>query len=97
MEFLVNIHVNWPADGNPAELQRLLLAERGRGAELVRAGILRRIWRVPGRFENWGLWYADDATALHEALASLPFYPFLDIRVIPLADHPTDPDSGGDA
>ena len=32
-----------------------------------------------------------DATALHEALSSLPLYPWMDIEVHALAVHPNDP------
>ncbi|MEJ7754757.1 MAG: muconolactone Delta-isomerase family protein, partial [Candidatus Limnocylindrales bacterium] len=64
VEFLVNIEVEWPADGDPQELARLTAAERARGAELAAAGTIRRMWRVPGRRANWGLWEAEDATAL---------------------------------
>ena len=95
MEFLVNIHVEWPADGDPDEQARLTVIERQRGAELAVAGVIRRMWRVPGRRENWGIWEAEDATALHAAITSLPFYPYLDVDVIPLAAHPTDPERPG--
>jgi muconolactone D-isomerase len=95
VEFLVNIEVGWPADGDPDELARLTAAERVRGAELAAAGTIRRMWRVPGRRANWGVWEAEDATALHAAIGSLPFYPYLDVEVIPLAAHPTDPERPG--
>ena len=95
MEFLVNIEVNWPPDGDPEELARLTAAERRRASELVAAGTIRRMWRVPGRRANWGVWDAEDATALHAAITSLPFFPFLDVRVIALAAHPSDPERGG--
>jgi len=95
VEFLVNIKVEWPADGDPQELARLTAAERERGAELVAAGVIRRMWRVPGRRANWGVWEAPDATALHAAIASLPLYPYLEVEVIPLAAHPTDPERPG--
>ena len=91
MEFLVNIEVEWPADGDPDELARLTIAERARGAELGAAGTISRMWRVPGRRANWGVWEAEDATALHTAIGSLPFFPYLDVEVIPLAAHPNDP------
>ena len=91
MEFLVNIQVNWPAGGDSDEYAALLAAERQRSQELIAAGTLRRLWRVPGRAENWGVWSADDATSLHGSLSSLPFYPWLDVNVYPLADHPSDP------
>lgn len=95
MEFLVNIEVGWPADGDPEELARLTAAERVRGAELGAAGTIRRMWRVPGRRANWGIWEAADATALHAAIGSLPFFPYLDVEVIPLAAHPNDPERPG--
>ena len=95
MEFLVNIVVEWPGDGDPEELRRLQAAERIRGDELAAAGTIRRMWRVPGRRENWGIWEAEDATALHAAITSLPFFPYLDVEVIPLAAHPTDPERPG--
>jgi muconolactone D-isomerase len=95
MEFLVHIEVQWPADGDPEELKRLTAAERIRGAELGAAGSIRRMWRIPGRWANWGLWEAADATALHEAISSLPMYPYTDIEVFPLAAHPTDPERPG--
>jgi muconolactone delta-isomerase len=95
VEFLVNIVVEWPGDGDPEELRRLQAAERIRGDELAAAGTIRRMWRVPGRRENWGIWEAEDATALHAAITSLPFFPYLDVEVIPLAAHPTDPERPG--
>lgn len=92
MEFLVHIEVRWPGDGDRAEHERLVAAESARARELSAAGIIRRLWRIPGRRANWGLWVARDATALHAAIASLPFYPWLSVEVHPLAAHPSDPD-----
>lgn len=92
MEFLVHIEVRWPPEGDPDELQRLTDAERVRGRELVAEGRIKRLWRIPGRRANWGLWEAADATELHTAISSLPFFPWLDVEVIPLAVHPTDPE-----
>jgi muconolactone D-isomerase len=97
VEFLVNIEVGWPADGDPDELVRLTAAERERAAELASTGTIRRMWRVPGRRANWGIWEAPDATALHAALRSLPLFPWLEVDVIPLAAHPNDPERPGGA
>jgi muconolactone D-isomerase len=95
MEFLVHIEVGWPPDGDGAELARLVAAERERAAELAAAGTIRRLWRVPGRRANWGLWEAPDATALHAAIASLPFFPWLSAEVHVLAAHPSDAERPG--
>lgn len=91
MEFLVCIEVGWPPDGDEEERQRLVDAESVRAAELATDGTIVRLWRIPGRRANWGLWRAPDVTALHAAISSLPFFPWLDVEVHPLAVHPSDP------
>jgi muconolactone D-isomerase len=91
MEFLVRIDVKWPADGDAQKKARLVEEETKRSTELAASGVLRRLWRIPGRWANYGIWEAKDATELHAALSSLPFYPWLEIDVRPLADHPSDP------
>ncbi|HSI92010.1 MAG TPA: muconolactone Delta-isomerase family protein [Jiangellaceae bacterium] len=91
VEFLVNIEIKWPPDGNETNRARLFAAELVRGQELAAAGVMQRLWRVPGRWANWGLWEAEDATALHEALTSLPLWPWMDVTVHPLARHVNDP------
>jgi muconolactone D-isomerase len=91
MEFLVAIEIDLPADLDSAEFDRLRSAEEKRAAVLAADGLLRRIWRVPGRRANWGLWQASDATELHAALESLPMWPWMEITVHPLAEHGNDP------
>lgn len=91
MEFLVNIEVEWPAEGDRDELARLTAAEHDRALELAAEGRIKRLWRIPGRRANWGLWEAADATELHQAISSLPFYPWLTVEVYALARHPNDP------
>jgi muconolactone D-isomerase len=91
MEFLVGIEFELPAGLDAAELDRLKSAEARQAAALAAAGTLKRIWRVPGRRANWGLWQAPDATELHAALESLPMWPWMDVTVHPLAAHGNDP------
>lgn len=90
MEFLVHIEVSGIQSSSEAEVE-LRAQEAVRALQLAKAGTLIRLWRVPGRRENWGIWNAEDATQLHEALVSLPLFPYLDITVHPLASHPNDP------
>jgi muconolactone D-isomerase len=90
MEFLVHMAVGRIDTGEEREKQ-LREEEAARSRELARQGILIRLWRVPGRRENWGIWRANDGDQLHNAFASLPLYPFLTITVHPLAAHPNDP------
>lgn len=91
MEFLINISFQWDADVPEEERQRLRIEERAHAAKLAEKGHLLRMWRVPGRRENWGLWRAKDATEMHEILTTLPIWPWMNVNVMPLADHPVDP------
>lgn len=97
MEFLVHIKLAW-GDMTPAQKEQMSKDEHRRAAELIEAGHLVRMWRVPCRFENWGLWRAKNATELHEVITSLPAYPIMhDIDVLPLAKHAVDPSPPPDA
>jgi muconolactone D-isomerase len=90
-EFLVHIEIVWPPEA-PEELRAEVFArELEQGQRLAHAGRLRRLWRIPGRWANWSLYDVADATELHEALSSLPLYPWMDIEVHALAEHPNDP------
>jgi muconolactone D-isomerase len=90
-EFLVRVRVNVDPSLDAEARQSLLAAERARGEELVRAGSIKAIWRVPGTQGNVALWRAEDATALHALLASLPHFLYMDIEVTALAAHPLAP------
>lgn len=91
MEFLVRIQINWPADAPEEERDRIFAQELESGQRLAHAGQLRRLWRIPGRWANWSLYQVADATELHAALTTLPLYPWMDIEVHALAEHPNDP------
>lgn len=88
MEFLVEIKISLPPDIDESERPQLIAAERLRGEELVDSGCLVSLWRVSGQQANVGLWAATDATALREAICSLPLFPWFDVRVTALATHP---------
>lgn len=90
MEFLVRMEFALTSLPDE-EVRRLTEAESARASQLAQAGVLCRVWRLPGRRANFGLWDAPDATALHEALTSLPMWPFAEVEVWPLARHSNDP------
>lgn len=95
MEFLVRIEIVWPPDAPTEDRERIFAEELAAGQRLAAQGKLRRLWRIPGRWANWSLYDVRDATELHAALTSLPLYPWMDIEVHALADHPNDPRSLG--
>ncbi|GLU48738.1 muconolactone Delta-isomerase [Nocardiopsis ansamitocini] len=94
MEFLINITINWGPDMDEEKKSELSVLERRIAAQHAEDGHLVRMWRVPGRQENWGLWRASDPTEMHRIISSLPVWPWMDVRVHCLADHPVDPAGG---
>jgi muconolactone D-isomerase len=86
-EFLVEIEIGLPPSTPDDERAALLAAEAARGRELRDAGAIVRMWRVPGRRANVGIWSAADASELHELIGSLPLFPWMDVQVRALADH----------
>jgi muconolactone D-isomerase len=87
MEFLVQIQVDFPPDMPAEHLADVVAREAERGRELKDAGTIVRIWRIPGRRANVGVWSAATADELHAALTSLPAFPWIDAHVTPLATH----------
>ncbi|GAA1845157.1 muconolactone Delta-isomerase family protein [Pseudonocardia alni subsp. carboxydivorans] len=88
MEFLVRTENRLPND-TPADIRdQLRKGERERATELREAGVLRRLWRVPGRNATIGLYEAEDPAALHDAPVSLPMWKWMDVTVEALATHP---------
>lgn len=92
MEFLVRLHNDLPVETPAPRRAELRTAERARAMELRQAGILVKLWRVPGTKEAVGVFAAADATQLHDALASLPMFPWQTITVEALATHPQEAD-----
>lgn len=90
-EYLVNIKISWPSGITEEELAQLTVTEREMAKKRSQEGHLVRMWRVPGRRENWGLWRAKDTSELHEIISQLPVWPYMDVSVHALADHPVDP------
>lgn len=83
MEFLARIEQNISPDTDPERLASVKAAEKVRGQELVDAGKLRRIWRIPGRRAVYALYQVDSTEELHEILSSLPLFPWMDIEITP--------------
>jgi muconolactone D-isomerase len=88
VEFLVRTENHLPKDTPDDVRERLRAGERERAQQLREAGILKRLWRVPGRNATVGLYEAADATELHDALTSLPMWTWMDVSVEALATHP---------
>lgn len=91
MEFLARIEQQIPPDIDPELLASVKAAEKIRGQELVEAGLMRRIWRLPGRRAVMALYDVESADELHDVISSLPLFPWLDVTITPLSSHALDP------
>jgi muconolactone D-isomerase len=89
MLFHVRMDVALPHDVDVAIRADLLARERDRAAEIQRSGRWPQLWRVVGEYANISIFDVESNDELHELLSSLPLFPFMTIRVTPLAQHPS--------
>ena len=97
MEYLVDVVSTVPDDASAAEREERTAGEATRVAELVRQGHALRVWKpLPddGRWRALGLYRAANDTELQAILESLPLYPWMEISIRALAEHPNDPGAG---
>lgn len=89
MLYLVKMTVLLPASLNPERADELRRAEKERALELQRDGRWRHLWRVVGRYENYSVFDVGDHDELHALLSALPLFPYMDVHVTALAQHPS--------
>lgn len=82
-----------PADVPDDRRDAVLADERVRGRELLAAGVLQRIWRVPATSNSISIWEAVDEDAVWDAIRSLPIAPWTGFEVTPLHPHPLEAES----
>ena len=94
MEYLVTMTTSVPPGTPQQAVDDIRAREAVRAGELAAQGSLLRLWRpplAPGEWRTLGLFAADDAGRLEEALASMPLRVWRTDEVTPLSPHPNDP------
>jgi muconolactone D-isomerase len=90
--------VSVPHDLDPDTRAALIAAEKVRALELQKAGTWVHLWRVVGQYSNISIFDVQSGDELHEILWTLPLFPYLDVEITALTQHPSDlaaqPDSG---
>jgi len=86
----VHMHVDLPADLDPEIREELVGREKTYSQELQRKGKWPHIWRVVGEYANYSIFDVQTNDELHQLLSDLPLFPYMEIRVTPLATHPSD-------
>ncbi|CAN7632827.1 muconolactone Delta-isomerase family protein [Phenylobacterium sp. LjRoot219] len=89
-EHLVQITLSLPPEMPADRKAKLVADELERGLQLRAEGTILRIWRLPGRPANVGIWVTSSTAELHEKITSLPLYPWMRLEVTPLAPHPVE-------
>jgi muconolactone D-isomerase len=89
MLFHVQMDVRLPHDLPQDTAVALQRAERERAQELQRQGKWRHLWRIAGRYSNISVFDVSGAQELHDILAALPLFPFMEIAVSPVCRHPS--------
>ncbi|MBE9375189.1 muconolactone Delta-isomerase [Saccharopolyspora sp. HNM0983] len=90
MLFAVNMDVRIPADLDPQVKADTIAREKAYSQQLQKSGEWRHIWRCAGQYSNLSIFDVADNERLHEILWNLPLFPYMDVQVTPLAQHPSD-------
>lgn len=90
MLFHVRMDVNIPNDLDPEIRAETIAREKAYSQELQRSGKWPHIWRIVGEYSNFSILEATDNNELHTILSGLPLFPYMTIKVTPLATHPSD-------
>ena len=56
--------------------------------DLQRDGRWKEIWRIVGEYANHSVFDVDSHDELHAILSGFPMFPYMKVRVTPLATHP---------
>jgi muconolactone D-isomerase len=84
------MQVDLPADLDPQVKDDLIGREKAYSQDLQRSGKWPHIWRVVGEYANYSIVDVESNDELHQLLSALPLFPYMKIRVTPLATHPSD-------
>jgi muconolactone D-isomerase len=89
MLYLVRMDVNIPLDMPKERADAIKAEEREYSQQLQRDGRWAHLWRVVGEYSNYSVFEVADNDELQTLLSGLPLFPFMDIKVTPLAKHPS--------
>ncbi|MFJ3681353.1 muconolactone Delta-isomerase [Pseudomonas sp. NPDC090208] len=89
MLYCVEMTVNIPRDIPVEQVEQIKASERARAIAIQESGKWPHLWRVVGEYSNISIFDVDSNDELHNLLSSLPLFPFMKIKVTPLAKHPS--------
>jgi muconolactone D-isomerase len=90
MLFHARMDVRIPHDLDPDLRADIVAREKEYSQDLQRAGKWPHLWRIVGEYSNISIFDVGSTDELHELISGLPLFPYMDIKVTPLATHPSD-------
>jgi len=90
MLFHARMDVRIPHDLDPEVRADIVAREKAYSQELQRAGKWPHLWRIVGEYSNISIFDVGSTDELHELISGLPLFPYMDVKVTPLATHPSD-------
>lgn len=89
MLFKVEMIVKIPHDIPEDVIAEVKAREKAYSQELQRQGKWRHLWRVAGSYANVSIFDVADNTELQDLISALPLFPYMEITVAPLCQHPS--------
>ena len=89
MLYMVRMDVELPADMPKEVADDIKAKEKAYAQDLQRAGKWLHLWRIVGEYANISIFDATDNDDLHNMLSNLPLFPYMRVKVTPLAKHPS--------
>ena len=89
MLYHVRMDVHPPQGMDPARFDAIKAAEKAYAQDLQSSGKWVHLWRIVGEYSNISIFDVADNDELHAILSGLPLFPFMTVKVMPLARHPS--------
>lgn len=89
MLFMAEMTVRIPSTLAPEVADEIKRKEKEYAQQLQRDGKWRHLWRVVGEYANVSIFDVSGNDELHTILSGLPLFPYMEIKVTPLANHPS--------
>jgi muconolactone D-isomerase len=93
MLFHVEMRVRLPDTLDSATVDQLKESEKTISQALQRSGVWRHLWRLVGCYANISIFDVESPAQLHDVLTKLPLFPYMEISVRALCQHPSAIDS----
>lgn len=89
MLYLVHMQVELPPAMPATEADAIKAREKAYSQDLQRKGAWVHLWRVVGEYANYSVFDVASNDELHGLLSGLPLFPYMRLKVAPLARHPS--------